>query len=147
MRYQYYNREALRPIALVRRAVKQAGSYAILATQEPRGERREVLLMIGREGRERIPIVLENDKSVANVVGSCLARVQGEQLAGVLGFASDTAAQHARQRYTAGELTLNLITNPIAGVELTAYECFHGVDGPALVLTAWSPIQVVLSSS
>jgi len=100
--------------------------------------------MSGRQGRERIPIVLNSDSSVSNIVGSALARVQGERLVGVLGFASDTAAQATRARYEAGELSLNLITRPISGIELMRGETFLGHIGPATILTQWQPLQIVL---
>jgi len=40
MLYRYFS-----DIKIVRKAEKQKGSFAVLATEEPRGERREVLLM------------------------------------------------------------------------------------------------------
>ncbi|MEZ6080817.1 MAG: hypothetical protein R3C56_35635 [Pirellulaceae bacterium] len=65
----------------------------MLATEEPRGERREVLLMQGKVGRERIPLVLSDDSTVANIVGSVLVRTQADRLVGVVGFASDSRAE------------------------------------------------------
>jgi len=101
-------------------------------------------LMVGRQGRERIPVVLESDSSVKNIVGSCLCRTQTDKLIGVMGWATDDDAQAARERYEAGELVLHLITKPISGVELRAGETFQGVAGPAMVLTQWGPLQIVL---
>ena len=142
MLYRYYS-----DIKIVRKAEKQQGSFAVLATEEPRGERREVLLMTGKIGRDRVPLVLGDDSTVANIVGSVLVRTQSERLAGVLGFASDSHAQAIRDQYLAGELSINLITKPVTGVELRTGENFQGVVGPAVVLTKWEPIQVVLSPS
>jgi len=101
--------------------------------------------MVGRQGRERVPVVLESDSSVKNIVGSCLCRTQTDKLVGVMGWATDDEAQAARTLYEAGELILHLITKPITGVELRAGETFQGVAGPAMVLTSWEPLQVVLS--
>lgn len=149
MEYHYIERDAIaRKTAtptIVRKAVKQSKSLAVLATEEPTGEQRQVLLMVGRQGRERIPVVLNDDSTVANIVGSCLVRSQTDRLVGVMGWATDSDAQAARARYEAGELSLHLTTKPITGVELRAGETFQGVTGPAMVLTAWEPLQVVLS--
>ena len=127
---------------IVRKATKQAGSFAVLATEQLIGG--QVLLMAGRMGRDRIPIVYPDDKSVAHIMGSCLVRTRGQELCGVLGFASDYDAQATRERYLVGELTLQMTTKPIAGVELRRGESFSGVDGPACVVTQWEPLQVVL---
>ena len=129
-------------ITIVRKAVTQKGSFAVLATEELKSV--QVLLMQGKQGRDRIPIVYPDDKSVAHIMGSCLVRTRGQELCGVLGFASDHDAQATRERYLAGELTLHLTTKPIAGIELRAGERFHNVDGPATVVTQWEPLQVVL---
>lgn len=131
-------------IVIVRKATKQSGSFAVLADEQPSGDQRQVLLMAGRQGRERIPLVLNDDTSVANIVGSVRVRVQEQRLVGVIGFASDPAAQTIRARYLAGELVLHLTTRPIAGIELRKGETFQGVNGPAVVLTAWEPLQAVL---
>ena len=131
-------------ITIVRKAVTQKGSFAILATEEPIGPQRQVLLMVGKTGRDKIPLVLGDDSSVSHIVGSVLVRVQDQRLVGVIGFASDHDAQAIRQRYLAGELTLHLTTRPLTGIELRAGESFSGVSGPATVLTQWEPLQCVL---
>ncbi len=140
MEYQYHETS----IVIVRKASKQAGSFAILADEQPSGPQRQVLLMVGRQGRDKIPLVMGDDSTVANIVGSVLVRTQEQRLVGVVGFASDSSAQAIRSRYLAGELALHLTTSPIAGVELRAGERFSGVDGPAVVLTQWEPLQCVL---
>ena len=142
MLYRYFS-----DIKIVRKAEKQKGSFAVLATEEPRGERREVLLMQGKVGRERIPLVLSDDSTVANIVGSVLVRTQADRLVGVVGFASDSRAQAIRDQFLAGALSIDLITSPVTGVELRTGERFYSVDGPAVVLTEWEPLQVVLSPS
>ncbi len=142
MLYRYYS-----DIKIVRKAAKQSGSFAVLATEEPRGDRREVLLMQGKTGREKVPLIYGDDSTVANIVGSVLVRTQAERIVGVIGFASDDAAQSVREQYLAGELSVNLTTRPIAGVELRASESFHGVDGPAMVLTQWEPLQIILDTN
>lgn len=146
MLYRYYrDRDGIAPIAIIRKAEKQSGSYAVLATEEPSGEQRQVLVMDGMTtNRDRIPVLIGDDITVRAIVGSVVIRTQGQQLVGVLGFASDKAAQEVRQRYLAGELTVNLITNPIAGVEISRGQTFRGVDGPAIVLTKWEPLHVAL---
>jgi hypothetical protein len=132
-------------VRIVRKASTQKPSFAILANEQPSGPNRQVLLMVGKQGRDKIALLHPDDSSVSHIVGSCLVRVQDQRLVGVLGFASDTAAQAIRQRYLAGELTLELITSPIAGIELKRGESFNGVfDGPAVVLTQWEPLQCVL---
>ncbi len=151
MLYNYILRDCLqqrRPVpVLVRKAAKQSGSFAVLADEQPTGEQRQVLLMQGRQGRDRVPLVLNDDSTVANIIGSVLCRVQDVRLVGVLGFASDSQAQATREQYLAGGLSLHLITNPVAGVELQRGESFHGFAGPAQVLTKWEPLQVVLSDT
>jgi hypothetical protein len=148
MEYKYYERDAIQrkltPVRIVRKAEKQSGSFAVLATEEPTGPQRQVLVMNGKQGRDKIPLVFPDDSSVAHVVGSVLVRVQEQRLVGVVGFAKDEAAQAVRQRYAAGEYKLHLVTSPITGVELRSGERFSGVDGPAVVVTAWEPLQAVL---
>jgi hypothetical protein len=144
MRYRYVSRESGGQVTIVRKAVRQSKSFVVLADELPTGDNRQVLLMVGRQGRDKVPLVLSDDSTVRHIVGSVMCRIQGQQLVGVVGFASDTQAQEVRDRYTAGKLAANLITNPIAGVELMRGESFHGVTGPAMVLTQWEPIQVVL---
>ncbi len=100
--------------------------------------------MDGRQGRDRIPLVLNDDSTVTNIVGSVLCGVQDQRLVGVLGFASDSQAQAIRSRYLNGELSVNLITKPITGVELRVGERFY-VDGPAVVLTQWEPLPGLLT--
>jgi hypothetical protein len=143
MQYTDYRESKIR---IVRSATKQAKSFAVLADENPTGPSNQVLLMQGKTGkRDTVPLLLYDDSSVKNVVGSVLCRVQEDRLVGVLGFASDPAAQLVRQRYLNGELECSLITKPIAGVQLSHGETFHHVVGPATVLTAWSPIQIVLT--
>ena len=146
MKYHYLSRDAKHPVLLVRRAAKQAKSFAVLATEQPSGERRQVLLMVGKEGREKIPILIGEDASVRNIVGSALVRTQADRLVGVLAFATDSQAQATRDRYERGELILHLITRPIAGVELMHGETLHWVAGPAVVLTRWEPLQIILGA-
>jgi len=145
MRYHYISRDAISPITWVRRASKQAKTFAVLADESPSGDNRQVLLMSGRQGRERIPIVLNSDSSVSNIVGSALARVQGERLVGVLAFASDPAAQSTMAEYESGKLQLSLVTKPLTAIELKRGESFLGHNGPCLICTEWSPLQIVLS--
>ncbi len=139
MLYRYFS-----DIKIIRKAERRSGSFAVLATEAPTGEQRQVLLMTGKVGRERLPLVLNDDSTVANIVGSVLVRTQTDRLVGVIGFATDDAAQAVRDQYLAGELTINLTQQPVSGIELRAGERFHGVDGPAVVLTQWEPMQVVL---
>ena len=142
MLYRYFET----PIVIARKASKQSGSFAVLATEEPSGPQRQVLLMTGRQGRDRIPLVMGDDSTVANIVGSVLVRAQENRLVGIVGFATDDQAQAVRERYFAGELTLNLVTKPVAGIELHEGETFSGVAGPATVLTQWEPLQCVLDT-
>jgi hypothetical protein len=131
-------------IRICRTATKQQRYFVVLATEDPTGPNRQVLLMQGRQGKERVPLIFGDPDTVRSIIGSCLCRLQEDRLVGVLGFASDPAAQLVRARYLAGELSLQLITKPIAGVELLRGEVFHHVTGPAVVLTQWEPLQVVL---
>lgn len=140
-------RDGVRQIRIVRKAETQKGSFAVLATEAPRGERREVLLMAGMtSARDRIPVLIDGDESVRCIVGSVLLRTQGQQLSGVVGFASDKAAQAIRERYLRGELIPHLVTEPLTGVELSRGQQFQGISGPAQVLTSWRPLQVVLEA-
>jgi hypothetical protein len=133
-------------IRIVRSATKQQRYFVVLATEDPTGPSNQVLLMQGKTGkRDKVPLLLYDDSSVKNVVGSVLVRVRDNELVGVIGFASDPAAQLVRERYLAGELTCSLITRPISGVQLGRGEVFNGVSGPAQILTQWEPLQVVLS--
>ena len=148
MIYRHYYRDAVdagvTPVRIVRKAEKQSGSFAVLATEEPSGPQRQVLLMTGKTGRDKIPLLLGDDSTVANIVGSVMVRTQEQRLVGVIGFASDSEAQAIRARYLAGELKLHLTTRPITGMELRRGESFSGVAGPAVVLTQWEPLQCVL---
>jgi hypothetical protein len=131
-------------IRICRTATKQAKSFCILATEEQTGPNNQVLLMTGRQGKERVPLIFGDPDTVRSVIGSVLCRLQEDRLVGVIGFASDHQAQLVRERYLAGELTCSLITRPISGVQLERGEQFLHVTGPAQVLTSWEPLQVVL---
>lgn len=148
MIYRYYLRDSidagLKPAAIVRKSVKQVGSFAILATEEPTGPQRQVLKMDGRQGRDKVPIVFPDDSSVKNIKGSALLRTRTNELVGVLGFASDADSQAIRAKYLAGEFALHVVTQPIEGLELRAGEVFNQVTGPATILTKWEPLQIVL---
>jgi hypothetical protein len=148
MLYRYFERDCLRHgltmPAIVRTATKQQRTYITLADELPRGDRREVLLMAGMQGRDQVPLLLGDDSSVKHIVGSVRVRVQGDKLVGVLGFAQDDEAQAIRERYLAGELTASVVASPITGVEVRKGEQFHGVDGPATVMTSWKLLQVAL---
>jgi hypothetical protein len=132
-------------IRICRQATKQQRYFVVLADENPRGENREVLLMAGRQGKSQVPLIYGDPDTVRSIVGSVLCRIRDNELCGVIGFASDPAAQQVRDKYLNGELECSLITKPIAGVQLSRGEQFHHVVGPAVVLTEWSPIQVVLS--
>jgi hypothetical protein len=148
MLYRYYLRDCIdagiTPVRVVRKAVASGGALLELANEEPTGPNRQVLLMAGREGRDKVPLLVNDDTSVANIVGSVMLRTQGQRLVGILGWATDKRATDVKQRYLAGELVPNLITEPIAGIELRRGEFFGAVDGPAIVLTSWEPLQCVL---
>jgi hypothetical protein len=131
-------------VKIVRSATKQQRYFVVLATEDPTGPNRQVLLMAGRQGREKVPLCYPDPDSVRHIVGSVLCRIRDAELVGVIGFASDEAAQLVRARFLAGELLVSLITKPLAGVELMRGEVFNGVTGPAQILTQWEPLQVVL---
>jgi hypothetical protein len=132
-------------VRIVRKASTQKPSFAVLANEEPSGANRQVLLMVGRQGRDKIALVHGDDSTVANVVGSVMLRTQGGELVGIFGFASDASAQQVKRRYQSGELVPNLVSNPIAAVEVPKRQSFNGCDGPAMVVTQWEALQVVLT--
>jgi hypothetical protein len=133
-------------IRIVRSATKQQRYFVVLATEDPTGVNRQCLLMQGKTGkRDTVPLLLYDDSSVKNIVGSVLVRVRDNELCGVIAFASDREAQQVRARYLAGELTCSLITRPISGIQLERGETFLHVIGPAQILTQWEPLQIVLS--
>lgn len=141
---QYMHLEST-SIKIVRKAVASGGALVELATEEPTGPNRQVLTMAGREGRDKVPLLVNDDTRVSNIIGSVMLRTQGQRLVGVLGWATDQQATEVKQRYLAGKLTANLISEPIAGIEVRRGESFSGVAGPALVVTQWRALQVLLT--
>lgn len=123
---------------------------------EHRGEVvKEVLAMDGltmRPGATQIPIVDSHDTStVRNVLGSLRGLgIAGDEFGGVAFFASDAESQSAYQKLLDGHVTdFSITALPNETLQLRSgqtYTTSRGtvVDGPANVITSWTPLDASL---
>lgn len=159
-------RQADTPLLVSRSMVVRAegqGLQVVTATENPvmvfDGKRGsmvpEVLQMDGiemRSGQTQIPIVDSHDQStVRNIFGSLRSlRVVGDELVGTPFFAADADSQAAEQKLRDGHLTdFSITAIPREVLELSngqSYTTPRGtvVNGPANVVTRWTPINASL---
>lgn len=124
---------------------------AILADEKkPRankGDLPEYLLLSGfstRANHSSIPLADGDIATARNIIGSVRSmKVNGDQLHGVVGFASDDQAQRVHREFIEGKRkTFELTTEDKAGVEVSQGQTYMGIPGPSLVITNWRPLHV-----
>lgn len=131
-------------------AGKDGGLVVTLADEtQPRtweGEQQYLMMngFNGRAGNHSIPVVRNGDvKTVRNILGSIRsATVQGPKLVGVLKFVDDADGQTFAKDVRAGVYELRLVVDAFEGYEVKKGEQFGEIQGPAIVVTSWSPLRV-----